>query len=256
MAERGTGEVEELRRDSEGLRDQLRAIGDVLRAVARSEGLQPVLDEIIEASKRLCRSEHGQLYLAEGDVLRFVSQSGDLAQESFDYAAANPHARDRTTVVGRAALDGRVVQIPDVLADAEYSFGGQAIVGYRAVMGVPVVLDDQLIGVITVGRDTPGLFADEEVELVETFANQAAIAIANARLIDTVERQRTELSRFISPQVAELISSQEGEQLLAGHRAYITCLFFDLRGFTAFAERRRRRSSSRSSARTTSRSGS
>ena len=70
----------------------------------------------------------------------------------------------------------------------------------------------------------------------QTFADQAAIAIANARLMDAVERQRTELSRFVSPQVAEIVSSQEGEQLLAGHRAYISCLFCDLRGFTAFAE--------------------
>jgi adenylate cyclase len=71
---------------------------------------------------------------------------------------------------------------------------------------------------------------------VQTFADQAAIAIANARLLDAVERQRTELSRFLSPQVAELVSSPEGEQLLAGHRAYISCLFSDLRGFTGFVE--------------------
>ena len=89
---------------------------------------------------------------------------------------------------------------------------------------------------INVGRDRPGLFADHHVELVETFADQAAIAIANARAFQAIERQRTELSRFVSPQVAELISSHEGEQLLAGHRAYISCLFCDFRGFTAFAE--------------------
>ena len=65
------------------------------------------------------------------------------------------------------------------------------------------------------------------MELVETFADQAAVAIANARLLETVERQRPELSRFLSPQVAALISSEEGEQLLAGHRAFITCLFSD-----------------------------
>ena len=128
------------------------------------------------------------------------------------------------------------MQIPDVLADADYSFEAQSIVGYRALLGVPIILDDEMIGAISVGRNVPGPFVDQHVELVRTFADQAAIAIANARLIDTVERQRTELSRFVPPQVAALISSQQGEQLLAGHRAYITCLFSDLRGFTAFAE--------------------
>jgi class 3 adenylate cyclase len=82
----------------------------------------------------------------------------------------------------------------------------------------------------------PQAFDEAHITLLQTFADQAAIALANARLIEAVERQRTELSRFLSPQVAELVSSSDGEQLLAGHRAYITCLFFDLRGFTAFAE--------------------
>ena len=82
----------------------------------------------------------------------------------------------------------------------------------------------------------PGPFTDEQVDLVKTFADQAAIAIANARLLEAVERQRAELSRFLSPQVAELITSEQGRQLLDGHRAYISCLFCDLRGFTAFAE--------------------
>ena len=127
--------------------------------------------------------------------------------EGYEYAEDHPHRRDRTTVVGRAALAGEAVQIPDVLADADYSFGAQAIVGYRALLGVPVILDDELIGVVGVGRNVPGPFADEQVELVKTFADQAAIAIANARLLDAVERQRTELSRFVSPEVAALISS-------------------------------------------------
>lgn len=229
-------DFEQLVRENENLREQRRALDEVLRAVARSEGLQPVLDAIIEAATRLCHGEHGQLYLAEGDVFLIASQIADMA-EGYDYAKEHPHLRDRTTVVGRTALAGEAVQIPDVLDDPDYSFGAQAIIGYRALLGVPVFLDDELIGVVSVGRNVPGPFAEREVELVETFADQAAIAIANARLLDTVERQRTELSRFLSPQVAELISSEHGEQLLAGHRAYITCLFSDLRGFTSFAER-------------------
>ena len=148
------------------------------------------------------------------------------------------------------------MQIPDVLADADYSFGAQAIIGYRALLGVPVFLDDELIGVVSVGRNVPGPFAEEEVELVKTFADQAAIAIANARLLDTVERQRTELSRFLSPQVAALISSKEGEQLLAG-----TAPTSPVCSPTSAASRRsprrpRPKSCSRCSARTTRRSAS
>lgn len=235
MGEGETLHVEELVRENENLREQRRAVGEVLRAVARSEGLQPVLDEIVSAARRLCRGEHAQLYLAEGDLFLVSSQVGGQPA-GYAYAEEHPHARDRTTVVGRTALAGEVVQIPDVLADADYSFAAQAIVGFRALLGVPIVLDDELIGVIAVGRNVPGAFANEQVELVKTFADQAAIAIANTRLIDAVERQRTELSRFVSPQVAALISSKQGEQLLAGHRAYISCFFCDLRGFTAFAE--------------------
>ena len=75
---------------------------------------------------------------------------------------------------------------------------------------MPVILDDDLIGVVSVGRNVPGPFDEGEVELVKTFTDQAAIAIANARLLDTVERQRTELSRFLPPQVAALVSSGKG----------------------------------------------
>ena len=177
--------------------------------MARSEGLQPVLDAIVAAARRLCNGDHAQLYLAQGDVLVIVSQVLDTP-EGYDYAVEHPHRRDRTTVVGRTALAGEAVQIPDVLADADYSFGAQRLIGYRALLGVPVFLDDALIGVVGVGRSAPGPFVDREVELVKTFADQAAIAIANARLLDAVERQRKELSRFLSPQVAELISSRGG----------------------------------------------
>jgi adenylate cyclase len=228
-------DVEKLARDNENLREQRQAVSDVLRAVVSSEGLQAVLVEIVEAAKRLCRGEHAQLYLAEGDVFRIFSQSSDL-DEAYDYAQEHPHARDRTTIVGRVGLTGELEQIPDVLADADYSYEGQRIIVYRALLGVPIVLDGELIGVIAVARNDVGRFAEEHVELVRTFADQAAIAISNARLLAAVDRQRTELARYISPPVSELISSEQGEQLLAGHRAYITCLFCDLRGFTAFAE--------------------
>jgi class 3 adenylate cyclase len=236
MAEREAVDAQELVREVESLREQRRAVHDVLRQVTRSEGLQPVLDEIVNATMRLCRGGDVELFLAQGDLFYIQAYTEGVLEDHVEYDRDNPHGRDRTTVVGRVALTGETVQIPDLLDDPEYSYGGQQIYQYRALLGVPILLDGELIGVIGVGRTTPGLFADDEVELVSTFADQAAIAIANSRLLEAVERQRTELARFLSPQVAELISSEQGEQLLAGHRAYITCVFCDLRGFTSFAE--------------------
>jgi adenylate cyclase len=104
------------------------------------------------------------------------------------------------------------------------------------MLGVPVVVEDDLIGVVVLDRNEQRPFSDEHIALAQTFADHAAIAIANARLLEAVQRQRTELTRFVSPQVAQLISSKDGEKLLAGHRAYISVVYFDLRGFTAFAE--------------------
>ena len=218
----------------EDAREQQRAISSVLRAVARSAGLQPVLDEVVEAARRLCGGENAELYLAKGDLLHLFSHSG--AAEIYEFNRQHPHPRDKSSIVGRVALSGETVQIPDVEADPDYTWEAIRTIGNRALLGVPILMDEELIGAIAVGRRAPERFSDEQIELVKTFADQAAIAIANARLIDAVERQRSELARFVSPQVAELVSSQEGEKLLAGHRAFITCLFCDLRGFTAFSE--------------------
>src|SRR5262249_52424072 len=87
------------------------------------------------------------------------------------------------------SLTGEVEQITDVLADPEYSYEGQKFVGFRALLGVPIAREGELIGAIGIGRDTPGAFEDDLIELVQTFADEAAVAIANARLIEAVERQ-------------------------------------------------------------------
>ncbi len=223
----------ELSRQLEDLRAQQHAISGVLRAVARSAGIQPVLDEVVDACERLCRADYGALYLLEHGLLHVAAH--DTKAEGAEWDRQHPHALDRTTAAGRAAVLREPVHIPDIRDDPEYSYGGPTEY-YRAVLGVPIMVEDDLMGSVVLVRREPEPFADEHIALVETFSDQAAIAITNARLIDAVERQRTELARFVSPQVAELISSNDGEQLLAGHRAYISCLFCDLRGFTAFAE--------------------
>jgi GAF domain-containing protein len=78
------------------------------------------------------------------------------------------------------------------------------------MLGAPILLEEELIGVVVVVRKVQGPFSDDEMALLKTFSDQAAIAIANARLLEAVERQRTELARFLSPQVAELITSSDG----------------------------------------------
>jgi class 3 adenylate cyclase/putative methionine-R-sulfoxide reductase with GAF domain len=216
----------------EDVREQQRAISGVLRAVARRAGLQPVLEEVAEECRLLCHADHGALWLIKDGLLHVGAHHGE--PEGALYDLEHPHPIDRTTAAGRAAIERKPVQIPDVLADPEYTYPGPRF--FRAMLGVPIMVEDDLIGVVVVVRREPEPFTDDHVALVQTFADQAGIALTNARLLDAVERQRTELSRFVSPQVAELISSDDGERLLAGHRAYISSLFSDLRGFTAFAE--------------------
>src|SRR5215510_11572940 len=149
-----THDPRDLSRQIDDLRAQQRALSGVLRAMARAEGLQPVLDEVVDAARRLCDGDHSQLYLAEGDLFVIFSASGGAAAAD-EYSARHPHAPDRRTIIGRVALGGQAVQIPDVLADAEYSYGAQQIVGYRGLLGVPILLDEKLIGALAVGRDRP-----------------------------------------------------------------------------------------------------
>jgi class 3 adenylate cyclase len=222
----------DLAHELEDVREQQRAISGVLRAVARRAGLQPVLEEVAEECRRLCEADHGALWLLEDGVLHVGAHHGE--PEAAQYDLDHPHPIDRTTAAGRAAIERKPVQIPDVLEDPEYTYPGPRF--FRTMLGVPIIVEDDLIGVVVLVRREQKPFTDDHIALVQTFADQAAIALTNARLLDAVERQRTELSRFVSPQVADLISRDDGERLLAGHRAYITSLFADLRGFTAFAE--------------------
>ena len=173
----------------------------------------------------------------EGDVLRLAVGHGG-PPELYEYEREHPEpvAGDRRSVNGRVLLTQDVAHIPDILEDEEYSWSAANEAGVRALLGAPLLVEGQLAGVFNIVRTEPVPFTDEQIALLRTFADQAAIAVANARLMDAVERQRSELARFVSPQVAELVSSGEGERMLTGHRAYVTSMFFDLRGFTSFTE--------------------
>ena len=226
----------ELTRELGDLRGRYQAVVDVLHALSRSGmRLQPILDLIVEAGTRLCRANAGFLYLADGDLLRMRANFGQAA-DVVQYERQNPDRAGPNSCTGRVALTKKPVHIPDVFADPDYAHPSAERDTIRTLLGLPILFEDNLLGVIGLSREEVRPFDDEEIALMATFADQSAIAIANGNLFETVERQKGELARFVSPAVAALVSSDEGAQLLAGHRAYITVVYFDLRGFTAFAE--------------------
>jgi class 3 adenylate cyclase len=213
------------------------ATNDVLRLIGSAAfDLETVFRSVITTASRLCRAEHGRIYLLEDGLFRSVAAVGQ-ANDALPGPPDDPEPIDHATAIGRAALTGGPVMIADVLADPEYRrFDLQSAVGFRTVLAVPIQQEGRIIGAIATGRNEVRPFSEAEVLLVTAFADQAAIAIENTRRMRTIERQRAELSRFLSPQVAALVSTDAGEELLAGHRRQITAVFCDLRGFTAFAE--------------------
>lgn len=229
------GRVAELSRELDNLRGRHEAVVGVLRALSRSGmRLQPILDQIVEVAARLGRSDSCLIWLSEGELFPLRASFG-VSPGAAEYARLNPERPGMGTCTGRVALTRRPVHIADVEADPDYSYPA-ASRHYRTLLGLPVLVGDDLVGVFGLSRRDLRPFDTDEVELMATFADQASIAIANAELYETIERQRAELARFLSPDVAALVSSDDGAQLLAGHRAYVSVVYFDLRGFTAFAE--------------------
>src|SRR5262249_41690241 len=114
-----------------------------------------------------------------------------------EYARQHPISPGRTTITGRVALESRVVHIPDVVADPEYSYGAQPLGGYRALLGVPLLREGSCVGVMAISRTTPQPFTTKQIELVTTFADQAVIAIENVRLFDEVQARTRELSQSV-----------------------------------------------------------
>jgi class 3 adenylate cyclase len=228
----------ELRRERQRADAREAAVRDVIQTIARTTfDLDAVLQTVVDRATHLCDADTGNIARREGDVYRVVAFTG-LSPDYERLVRERIYVPERGSMIGRALLERRVVQVRDVLDDPEYALSDiQQAGGLRTILSVPMLREgvEAPIGAIGVARDEVRPFSDVEIRLVETFAGYAAIALENVRLFQTLERQRMELARF-APQVANLLSSDEGEQLLAGHRREITALFCDLRGFTAFAE--------------------
>lgn len=225
------------RPSSRELQAQLDAVREVLRAISESPfDVERVLGIVVERMMSLCGADQAAIFVPSRDgFYRGVAAVG-MSLEAAAYEIENETPLTQGTIVGRAVLSGDVAQVEDTASDPTYTWGGQEVVGFRTLMGVPIRKESQTVGAVGLGRYTVRAFTSEEIDVVRTFADQAAIVIDNVRLLGTVNRQREELARYLPSTVAELVSSPDGEQLLAGHRSEVSAVFCDLRGFTNFAE--------------------
>ncbi len=200
-------EVQARTRDIEEALQQQTATADVLKAISRSAfDLQPVLETLVESATRLSNSDIAYLFRREGEAFRWVAGYGHEAEVHARLTDALKFRKvpaDRGSITGRAALERKAVHATDVLTDPDYTWSEvQKIGGYRAALGVPLLRDNDVVGVIFVGRNKAQPFTPREVELVTTFADQAVIAIENVRLFEEVQARTRELSESLDHQTA------------------------------------------------------
>jgi signal transduction histidine kinase/DNA-binding response OmpR family regulator len=192
-------EIEQLRRELAGARDQLAATSEVLAVIGRSASdLEGVLETVVKSARKLCGADAGQVFLVDGDRYRLAYGSG-MTPEYREFIANNPFVLDRKTLAGRVGLDRRATQITDVLADPDYGRpDAQRVAGFRTIMGVPMLVDDEVVGVLSLWRTQVDPFSDRAVEVLTTFAAQAALAVRTVDLVTVLGNRTHELARKVN----------------------------------------------------------
>ena len=210
--------AERLSREHTEALEQQAATDEVLRIIRRSPAnAQPVFDAIVESASRLCGAVFSAVYLYDDDHFRIVATNNFSREATRQILELRQQRKpDRSHIAGRAILERAITHVPDVLADPEYSREWALAGGWRSVLAVPLLRDNNPLGVLSVSKAEPIPFSDRQIQLLKTFADQALIAIENVRLFEA-ERQRTnDLSEALEQQTAtsevlKVISSSPGE---------------------------------------------
>ena len=167
----------------------------MLKVISRSAfDLWTVLQTLVESAARFCNADKANV-IRERNGAFYSAESYGFSRELVDFLKDIPIEAERGTASGRALLEGRVVHIADVKSDPEYTLvEGQRLGDYRTILSVPMLREGVPIGVLTLLRSETRPFTDKQIELVTTFADQAAIAIENVRLFESVETRTRELA--------------------------------------------------------------
>ncbi len=196
-------ELQTRNRDLTEALEQQTATAEVLKAISRANfDLPTVLNTLVESAARLCGAGIGQLFRWDGNCLRWAAGYA-LSPEYLEVQRDRVYQIGRDSLVGRTALNMGVTIIDDALADPDYEYKDHAKIGeLRTILGVPLTRSGELIGVLALARQRVEAFTDRQIELVTTFADQAVIAIENARLFEELQTRNRELTEALEQQVA------------------------------------------------------
>src|SRR5262249_13593340 len=178
--------------------DQQTATSEILRVISRSPtDVQPVFDAIVESAARLCEATFSVVFLHRDGQLVVGSMQGVDPDGVAALRRTFPRPAGREFAAGRAVLDRQLVHLSDATGDANYTYPERAALGIRTILTVPMLREELTVGVIGVWRNEVRPFADKQIALLRTFADQAVIAIENVRLFQELQTRTRELGRSV-----------------------------------------------------------